>query len=100
MQHVYVKQKAAISLNTGCYADGTIFVFDLKESKTKDNAVIKEFRKVLAVMEKTPKNIQKLRDVAQKVLNGAIPKSVLLKMQTSNATLAIPPKKVKTIYLM
>jgi len=56
VHHIYANDTALAALKAGrTYPDGSVFVFDLLEATTKDNAIIEGKRKVLGVMQKNLK---------------------------------------------
>lgn len=52
LHHIYANDKARKGLDTGRYADGAVFVFDLLETVPSETAVAEGPRKVLGVMER------------------------------------------------
>ncbi len=52
LHHIYANDAARAGLESGNYANGAIFVFDLLEAKAADNAVTEGPRKLLGVMQK------------------------------------------------
>lgn len=52
LHHVYANDAARRGLETGNYADGAVFVFDLLDAQPADNAVTEGPRKLLGVMHK------------------------------------------------
>jgi hypothetical protein len=53
MHHVYANDAARAGLDTGRYADGSVFVFDLLATDDGGNAIQEGGRKVLGVMHKS-----------------------------------------------
>jgi hypothetical protein len=52
VHHLYANKKAEAGYRTGKFADGSVIVFDLLETRTAENAVQEGPRKVLGVMHK------------------------------------------------
>jgi hypothetical protein len=56
IHHIYANEKALKALKSGKpYPNGSVFVFDLLETKTENNATTEGPRKVLGVMQKDSK---------------------------------------------
>ncbi|MCS7182195.1 MAG: cytochrome P460 family protein [Thermoanaerobaculum sp.] len=55
IHHVYANEKARKGLQTGTFDKGAVFVFDLLEAQSEENALTEGARKVLAVMERDDK---------------------------------------------
>ncbi|MBL9076614.1 MAG: cytochrome P460 family protein [Planctomycetes bacterium] len=53
IHHVYANAAALAGLQTGSYADGAVFAFDLLDVQTGDHAVQEGQRKVLGVMHRS-----------------------------------------------
>ncbi len=55
MRHVYANDKALEGYDAGRYADGSIIVFDLLETQTKEGLTTEGSRRYIAVMHKESK---------------------------------------------
>lgn len=55
IHHIYANAKAAAGYKTGRFADGSVLVFDLLETKRGDGAVAEGARKVVGVMHRDPR---------------------------------------------
>lgn len=56
IHHIYANKKALAAMEKGKpYPDGSIFVFDLLEAESKDNAIAEGPRKLVGVIEKNAK---------------------------------------------
>ncbi|NWF52825.1 MAG: cytochrome P460 family protein [Nitrospirae bacterium] len=56
IHHIYANKTALKALKSGKpYPDGSVFVFDLLEAKSENNAIVEGSRKVVGVMQKDSK---------------------------------------------